>query len=235
MSSWGGNSRRFLLPDEEELIVAACELAAKCCFPWTPDEVTRLAWSMMRKVNPGCAGPGKGWLRGFEKRWKARLQKCKTSSIDPARARAATEKVLNEGFKKYVEFHNDLLERGEITAEQNTHMQDFKVNIDEVGGDELGKRTKTYQAASTSVWSPIKWRNMEVGGDHNPFHASSLYGSFANGTIADFWTLIHSAPGCKTQRIRSDYLEGVPGMRPCFFFLLAINVRYSFFNNRQAS
>ena len=90
----------------------------------------------MRKLNPGCPCPGKGWLRGFEKRWKARLQKCKTSSIDPARAKATTEKVLDEGFKKYVQFHNDLLERGEITAEQNTHVQDFKLNIDEVGGDE---------------------------------------------------------------------------------------------------
>ena len=208
--AWGGGKGRLLLPDEEQLIVATCELAAKMCFPWSPTEVTRLAWSMMKKVDPGCPCPGRGWLRGFEARWKTRLHKCKTSSIDPARARQANERVMNECFDKYVEFHNDLIARGEITAEQLTHFEDFKINVDEIGGDELGKRAKCYQSTKQHSDTDPKWRNIEVGGDHNPFHASSMFGTIANGTICPFWTLIHSAVS-KSKRVRADLLEGVPG------------------------
>ena len=219
MAEWGGH-RRMLLPDEEELIVAACELAAKYCFPWSPSEVIALGWSMMQKIKPGCPCPGKGWLRGFERRWKARLQKCKTSSIDPARAKQASTQVRDEGYNNYVAYHDRLVANGDITAEQLTHMEDFRINIDEIGGDELGKRSKCYQPKRETA--EPKWRNIEVGGDHNPFHSSSLYGTIANGTIAPFWTLIHSAPGCKSSRVRADYLEGVPGKAVCWQKCLSI-------------
>ena len=42
MSQWGGHlTGRALLPDEEELIVAACEFAAKLAFPWSPTDFTK--------------------------------------------------------------------------------------------------------------------------------------------------------------------------------------------------
>ena len=219
---WGGSiAGRLLLPDEEELIVATCELAAKMCFPWSPTEVTRLAWAMMLKLNPGCPCPGKGWLRGFESRWKRRLHKCKISSIDPARAKQANEQTMNECYEKYLAFHNDLIERGDITAEQLTHMQDYKINVDEYGGDELGKRSKCYQSLMQHSEQDPKWRNIEVGGDHNPFHASNMMGTMANGTICPFWTLIHAVKSL-SKRVREDLLEGIP--RSCVsvsaFFLL---------------
>ena len=101
LTKWGG-SCRALLPDEEELIVCACEFAAKMCFPWSPLEVIRLAWNMMLKIKPGCPCPSRGWLRGFEKRWKDRLQKCKTSSIDPARAKQAREVVRDKVYENFI-------------------------------------------------------------------------------------------------------------------------------------
>lgn len=209
-AKWGGADKKRLLPDEEELIVSACEFAAQNCFPWSPYEITRLAWSMMKKMKKDCPCPGRGWLRGFEKRWANRLQKCKTSSIDPVRAKQATTKVRDEVYNKFVAFRKVLIETGQLTEEQLQHEEDFIINIDEVGGDELGKRIKCYQPTKANK-SIQQWRNIEIGGDHNPFHCTSLFGTIANGRIADFWTIIHSSPGCKSNRVRSDYLHGIPG------------------------
>ena len=213
LQKWGGKCRK-LLPDEEELIVCACEFAAKMCFPWSPLEVTRLGWNMMQKIKPGCPCPSRGWLRSFEKRWKARLAKCKSGSIDPARARAATPEVRDQVFENFVAFKKDLEDRGELTPEQLTHLQDFMINYDEVGGDELGKRSKTYQPTNSLnvKEEEIKqWRYIEIGGDHNPFHCTTFFGTFANGTIGPGITIIHSVPGCKSTRVRSDLIEGLPG------------------------
>ena len=203
LQSWGG-SFTHLLKDEEELIVSACEFAAQSCFPWSPFETTRLAWTMMQKLRPGCPSPGRGWLRGFEKRWAHRLQKCKTSSIDPCRARAASKKVRDEVFDKYVEFRQTLIDQGELTSEQLEHEENYILNIDEVGGDEIGKRIRCYQSARANQ-SIVQWRNIEVGGDHNPFHCTSLFGTSPNGKLLDWFTLIHSTPGCKNKRVRRDY------------------------------
>ena len=225
LQSWGGAYKKVLLKDEEELIVCAAEFASKHCFPWSPHETTKLAWTMMRKIDPDAECPGRGWLRGFEKRWQHRLQRCKTSSIDPIRAKQATAEVRDEIYRKYVEFHDDLVERGEITQEQLTHFEDFILNIDEVGGDELGKRIRCYQPAKANKSilpdSHVpNWRNIEIGGDHNPFHVTNLFGTIANGTIAPFWTTIHSQPGCKSKRVRAALLEGLPGGLPRWQILL---------------
>ena len=107
-------------------------------------EVILLAWSMMIKVNP-C--PCKGWLYCFEFCWKNYQHKCKISIIDSLRTKKVTTKVTNECFDKYVVFHNDLVERDEITEDQLTHVcrTSSKINV-KIGGDELGKRTKCYQS-----------------------------------------------------------------------------------------
>ena len=210
LKEWGGHGKKVLTNDEEELIVCACEFAAKHCFPWSPSEVLKLAWSMMKKIKPGCPCPGRGWLRGFEKRWQQRLHKVKTGSIDPLRARQATAEVRDAVYDKYTKFRQDLIDRGELTAEQLTHEGDFIINVDEVGGDELGKRIRSY-FPKKAEGELKKWRNVEIGGDHNPFHCTSMFGTIASGTIAEFWTVIHSTPGCKSRRVRDDYVEGLPG------------------------
>ena len=65
-------------------------------------------------------------------------------------------------------------------------MQDYMINVDEYGGDELGKRAKCYQSTMQHSEQVPKWRNIEVGGDHNPFHVSNMMGTMANGTVCKF-------------------------------------------------
>jgi len=85
------------------------------CFPWAPWEVTRLAWTMMQKLEPGCPCSTRSWLRCFEKRWAHHLQKCKTSSIDPKRAAQTTSEVWDTVFVKFQAFQKDLLEQDKFT------------------------------------------------------------------------------------------------------------------------
>lgn len=211
LPGWGG-SNMYLHRDEEELIVCACEYASNMAFPWSTDQVTSLAWTMMQKLKPGCPCPTKSWLAGFEKRWGGRIHKCKTGSIDAARAKQATAEVRDIVFNKFVAFQTDLLDKGEFTQEQmQDHLEDHIMNVDEVGGDELGKRAKYYHPKVTDKSLP-QWRKMEIGGDHNPFHCTQMIDTIVNGKIAPFFSVIHSTPGCKSSRVRSDLLEGVPGM-----------------------
>ena len=216
-ASWGGHAK-VLTNDEEELIVCAMEYAAKMCFPWSVTELIRLAWTMMKKLDPKHSCPTRSWVRGFEKRWRERLIKCKTSSIDPARASQANSYVRDAVFEKFTAFQADLVEQGEFTLEQMQNLADHICNVDEVGGDELGKRTKCYQAKKSTTTQntenppPLHWRNVEVGGDHNPFHATTVLGTIAKGIIVPAVSVVHSTPGYKSTRVRSDLLEGLPGL-----------------------
>ena len=78
-------------------------------------------------------------------------------------------------------------------------------NADEVGGDERGKRKKVYRGAKNTAW-----RTTTRDGDHNPFHVTLMLVSLACGKLFQGISLIHSAPGSKTARMRRDLYTHLP-------------------------
>ena len=70
------------------------------------------------------------------------------------------------------------------------------MNADEVGGHEKGKRKKVFAPNSKNTGA---WRNVQVGEDHNPFHASKMLLTFGNGTISNACGIIHSGGNKNSQ------------------------------------
>ena len=75
-----GQAKRIFLPHEELLMVQMLEVAAESAFPYNVDALEATA------INLGKAAYGQGftlgacgkWRRGFERRWKHRIDKVKS-------------------------------------------------------------------------------------------------------------------------------------------------------------
>ena len=203
-----GQGKRLFTDHEELLLVEMLEMAAKQAFPYNAEALEASA------LNIGKAAYGSGfslgkkgkWRYCFEKRWKARIEKVKSSSICQRRASAATEEVRDAVFQHFHDFVDSLVADGLMTPAQRNNLGERMVNADEVGGDERGKRGKVYQSKNAQTW-----RTTTRDGDHNPFHVTLMLVTMALGRIFPAISLIHSAPGSKkTVRMRSDLYEHIP-------------------------
>ena len=85
------------------------------------------------------------------------------------------------------------------------NLGDHIMNADEVGGNEKGKRKKTF-GPRTKKANTGPWRNVQVGEDHNPFHASKMLLTFGNGTISNACGIIHSGG---TTNVQPQHKEGL--------------------------
>ena len=202
-----GQAKRIFLPHEELLIVQMLEVAAECAFPYNADALEATALNLGKaaygaKFSLGACG---NWRRGFERRWKHRLDKVKSSSISQVRASSANTKVRDRVFQHFIKFLDNLVEEGKLTAEQRANLQDHIINADEVGGDERGKRKKVYQGLNAA------WRATTRDADHNPFHVTVMLVSFANGLLSKAVSVIHSAPSSKKRPCMREHLhEHIP-------------------------
>ena len=201
-----GQAKRIFLPHEELLIVQMLEVAAECAFPYNKDALEATALNLGKaaygaKFTLGACGK---WRRGFERRWKHRIDKVKSSSISQVRASSAKTKVRDLVFQHFIQFLDNLVKDDKLTAEQRDNLQDHIINADEVGGDEKGKRKKVYQGLNAA------WRATTRDGDHNPFHVTVMLVSFANGLLSKAVSLIHSAPGSKKPCMRENLHDHIP-------------------------
>ena len=181
----------FFTKDEEEMIVAALELAYERAFPWDQENLVALVTTMLAKM-PKHKGkvPSRGWIRRFESRWAHRLDKIKAGALGPDRAKQATEEVRDEVYGKFVVMLQDLKGRGLFTQDQIDHIEDHIINADEVGGNEKGNRRRVYKPRGGKKARKGKkgkkqkqWRNVEVGDDKNPFHSSTMLVTQGNGEV----------------------------------------------------
>ena len=183
---------QFFSKDEEELIVAALELAHERAFPWDQENLVSLVTTMLAEI-PEHKGkvPSRGWIRRFEKRWEHRLNKVKSSTLAPDRAAKATEEVRDEVYRKFVAMLEELKGRGLMTQGQIDNIGDHIINADEVGGNEKGTRRRVYKPKGGKQKRKKRkkkkaWRNVQVDDDKNPFHSSTMLMTHGNGKVTHF-------------------------------------------------
>ena len=211
-----GQGKRLFLPHEELMIIEMLETAAQAAFPYNADalEATALNLGKAAYGKDFSLGTRSNWRKGFEKRWSSRIAKVKSSSICQRRAAAATEEVRDKVYDHFIEFVDGLVQQGSLTPAQRQNLGNHIANCDEVGGHEQGKRKKVYegkQQKKRGQKKKKKWRTTTRDGDHNPFHTTKMFMSMANGTLFPGISIIHSAPGSKTPRMRSDLYTHLPG------------------------
>ena len=212
-----GQGKRLFLPHEEEMLVDMLEIAAQSAFPYNADALEASA------LNLGKAAYGQGftlgrrsnWRKGFERRHAERIAKVKSSSICQRRAAAATAEVRDKVFEHFIEFVDGLVEQGSLTPAQRQNLGAHIGNTDEVGGHEQGKRKKVYEGKQKKNKrgsnKKKKWRTTTRDGDHNPFHITKMFLTMASGYLLPGVSIIHSAPGSKTARMREDLYTHLPG------------------------
>ena len=67
-----------------------------------------------------------------------------------------------------------------MTMLQRANLNNHLANMDEVGGDELGKtKTKVYKPKNATL-NKVCWRTTNLAGDHNPFHVTVVLTSLAS-------------------------------------------------------
>ena len=103
-------------------------------------------------------------------------------------ASRAKESIRDVIFANFVKMIDDLKRRGAINDEhlKEENWGNHVCNADEVGGREAGKRKKVYRgrkkrkdkAAQKSDETEKVYRNVHIGDDHNPFHASKMFLTF---------------------------------------------------------
>ena len=207
-----GQGKRLFTPHEELLIVEMLEVAAESAFPYNADALEASALNIGKAAYGSrfALGARGNWRKGFEKRFKDRIAKVKSSSICQRRAAAATEEVRDKVFAHFMLFCDNLVAQDKLTPAQRNNLGEHIGNADEVGGDERGKRKKVYQNKTKS-----KWRTTTRDGDHNPFHVTLMFASMAKGILLPGISIIHSAPGSKTPRMREDLYENLPNHWHC--------------------
>lgn len=154
--------------------------------------------------------PTRHWVRGFERRFKGRFSKVKTCVLGKDHASRAKESIRDAIFANFVKMIDDLKRRGAINDEhlKEENWDNHVCNADEVGGREAGKRKKVYrgrkkhkdEAAQKSDEVEKVYRNVHIGDDHNPFHASKMFLTFGNGIFSNVVFVLHSSPGSKNPR-----------------------------------
>ena len=200
------NGNRLFLPHEELLLVEMLEIAALSAFPYNSDALEASATNLGKAAYGANFTLGKAnkWRKGFERRHKERIAKVKSSSICQRRAASATAEVRDAVFKHFMAFVDSLVEQGDLTPAQRENLGKHIANMEEVGGDERGKRKPVYQGKNAA------WRSTTRDGDHNAFHVTLALVSIAIGKILGGVSLIHSAPGSKTARMRTDLYTHLP-------------------------
>ena len=159
--------------------------------------------------------PVRGWLRGFERRYRHRLSKVKTSTLGHDRASKATAAVRDACYAKFTAMLASLVADGRLTQDQiDNHLGDMIMNADEIGGNEKGKRKPVYAPAKKkqrrrSNDKKNKWRNVVVGHDNNPFHVSTMLLTFGNGVVSNAVGILHSSPGNPNPRSIPEHKEGL--------------------------
>ena len=134
------NSRQYFMPDEEEMFVICLEEAHNAAFPYNRDALKHMATCSGKKLFGKDFQVGDTWVRGFEKRWKERLSRVKSSSIDRMRGKKATAEVRDAVFAKFTEFLQRLIDQGDMTEAQVAKLNEHLCNADdEVGGMNGGR------------------------------------------------------------------------------------------------
>ena len=172
--------------------------------------------------------PTRNWVRGFERRFKGRFSKVKTCVLGKDHASRAKASIRDAIFANFVKMIDDLKSRGLITDEhlKAENWGNHVCNADEVGGREAGKRKKVYrgsnkkrkvnQCKQQSLPAQQKseevdkvYRNVHIGDDHNPFHASKMFLTFGNGIFSNVVFVLHSSPGSKNPRQSESHKENL--------------------------
>ena len=205
-----GQGKRLFTDHEELLLVEMLEMAAEAAFPYNSDALEASAVNMGKAAYGAkfTLGDRGNWRKGFEKRHAARISKVKSSSICARRAASVTAEVRDKVFEHFLDFVDKLVANGDLTPKQRDNLVNHIINADEVGGDERGKRKRVYEGRKKKE---KKWRTTTRDGDHNPFNVTLMLVSMAIGKLFPAISIIHSAPGSKTARMRSDLYENVPG------------------------
>lgn len=161
----------------------------------------------------------RSWVRGFERRFKERFIKVKTCVLGKDRAGRARVEVRDKVFENFNRMLENLKKQGLITEDHMKNFGNHIANADEVGGKESGKRKKVYRPTKNSKKKRGKtqrakeentnWRNVQIGNDHNPFHASEMFLSFGNGKFSNRVMLLHSSPGSKNPRPCDTHKENL--------------------------
>ncbi len=206
-------SQHYFLPDEESLIMTTIELAYERGFPWDVDNVLALATTMLQDL-PKHRGKSitKGWLRGFRRRFKDRIALVKTCSLCQARADKATIQVRDECFQRFIAMLDSLRRDGRWTNEHDCNLGNHIANADEIGGNELGFRKKVFAPKQTKTKAKKqkkRWRSVQVGDDHNPFHATTMLLTFGNGVVSNAVGVLHSAPGTSNPKPNREHKTGL--------------------------
>ena len=110
--------------------------------------------------------------------------------------------MRDETSKRFVAMQEELRAKGLWTDLHDENLGNHICNADEVGGGEKGKRKKVYAMKKQNAW-----RNLQVGHDHNPFHATTMLLTFGNGVISNAVGIIHSAPGTSNPRPNPAHKE----------------------------
>ncbi len=202
--------RKYFLEDEEEMIMQAIEMAHTRGFPYDRNSIKDLATNMLKGVQKDRI-VGRKWLHGFERRYKERLCYTKCSTLDEQRAQKATKEVRDQCYLRFMTMIEELQSKGLLTDAHLANLGRHICNADEVGGFGFcaGKRQKVYSTKASGILKNKRWRNVQIGHDHNPFHVSQMLLTFGDGTISNAVGIIHSCPGSTKPRLQPDHKKGL--------------------------